>query len=251
MSEVHTNVIARVSEYLTEFLAEPRAFRGQQLRGGGPVREFETLLADQCGFRHCVATCNATTALLGLGLLTGICGKTVLFPKNHWEGSMAVFRLLGAIIKPYPNGEPEPTVEMESPRLVIVGSDSMSRSRVRNLKSLSRNADCLIVEDSSRLPGFTTNKGNVSHADLQVVSFGPGKPLPLGEGGAALFRNQILRRRFVSFTQHPERFAAEYGAIMSVPKGCAFGRIHPLAAIIGSEILRPGNVASSRIALSA
>jgi dTDP-4-amino-4,6-dideoxygalactose transaminase len=238
MSEVHANAIGRVSEYLTEFLADPRTFRGQQLRGGGPVAEFEQLLTERCGFPFCVTTSNATSALLGLGLMMDVSGKIVLFPKSHWEGSVAAFRLLGAIIKRYPEGNPEATAAKELPHLIVIGSDLMSRSRVRNLKRLSRSQNCIILEDSTRLPGITTTMDDVSHADVQVVSFGPGKPLALGEGGAALFRNLGLRKRFVSMTQHPEKVHVEYGTRKVIPKVCAFGRIHPLAALIGREILQ-------------
>jgi dTDP-4-amino-4,6-dideoxygalactose transaminase len=230
--------IRRVSGYLVEVLPDPGAFRGQQLRGGGPVAEFEQLLAERCGFRHCVATSNATTALLGLGLMMDVSGKIVLFPNDHWEGSVSAFRLLGAIIKRYPDGNPEATAAKESPHLIITGSELMSRSRFRNLKRLSQVENCLVVEDSIRLPGITTTMDEVSHADIQVVSFGPGKPLSLGEGGAALFHNKGLRKRFVSLTQHPERVHAEHGTKMAIPKVCSSGRIHPLAALIGAEILR-------------
>ena len=238
MSEVHANAIGRVSEYLTEFLADPRAFRGQQLRGGGPVAKFEQLLTERCRFPFCVATSNATSALLGLGLMMDVSGKIALFPKNHWEGSVAAFRLLGAVIKRYPDGNPEAIAAKELPHLIVIGSDLMSQSRVRNLKRLSRSQNCIVLEDSTRLPGITTTMDDVSHADVQVVSFGPGKPLALGEGGATMLRNQRLRRRFVSMTQHPEKVHVEYGTKMVIPKVCAFGRIHPIAALIGSEILQ-------------
>lgn len=93
--------IASVATYLEDFLSDTEAFRGQQLRGGGPVVEFEALLAKRCGYPYCVATCNATSALLGLAAMLRARGKTAWFPASHWEGSVSVFRLIGAKIRRY------------------------------------------------------------------------------------------------------------------------------------------------------
>src|ERR1022692_2733746 len=98
---IHAQIAGKVRDYLEAMLSEPLALRGQQLRGGGPIAQFETLLADRCQFPYCVATSNATTALMALALVLRVRDRLVLFPKNHWEGSVSAFRVLGAKIRHY------------------------------------------------------------------------------------------------------------------------------------------------------
>jgi dTDP-4-amino-4,6-dideoxygalactose transaminase len=231
-------VIERVSAHLVDLLDAPEAFRGQQLRGGGPVAEFEGLLAERCGFPWCVATCNATTALMGLAIALDLRGRTVWFPKEHWEGSISAMRLMGARIRRYdPAGEAgHPGQLDEGAQFVITAADA----DVPAVRQLFGNAGCLIVEDSSRLPGISHEQQDRSMADVQVISFGPGKPLCLGEGGATLFRSREMHDRFIACTMHPERLAALDGRPPGFEPEALNARIHFVAAILGSETLRSG-----------
>jgi dTDP-4-amino-4,6-dideoxygalactose transaminase len=95
----------------------------------------------------------------------------------------------------------------------------------------------VVIEDSSRIPGLTVPSGHLSSADVQVLSFGPGKHLSLGEGGAALFRLKSLCRKFIAATQHPERMAAQFSMSAAVPRLSLNGRIHPVAALLGHTLL--------------
>lgn len=227
-------VTAKVAAYVSDFLAEPSAFRGQLLRGGGPVAEFEALLADRCGFRHCVATSNATTALMGLSLALGLRGRTVWFPQGHWEGSVSAFRLIGSRIRRYEPGNAVNSVPVKSDSrrgLVIGGNDSENFSEFGM-------GSTVIIEDSNRLPGITVPVDDFSKADIQVLSFGPGKALSLGEGGAVLFRRQKAYESFVRVAQHPERVVSEFGGAANVEKLALNGRIHPISAILGIGMLQ-------------
>lgn len=231
-------VVDRVSNYLDAFLTDPWAFRGQQLRGGGAVAEFEALLAARCGFSYCVATCNATTALIGLAVILRVQGRAVWFPESHWEGSVSAMRLMGAKIRRYDPSQ-EHAISLDDGGLdpIVVTSKGVGFAG-----AIRRNGttECLIIEDSSRIPGFTAESDSRSDADIQVLSFGPGKPLSLCEGGAALFRKQEHRERFLAVTQHPERIAAEQGHLSEVPSFAINGRIHPVSALVGIEFLRQG-----------
>lgn len=234
MSESHSSnssnssrAVAAVTAYLEDFLADPQAFRGQQLRGGGPVAEFESLLADRCGFPYCVAICNATTALIGLAAIFKVRGRTVWFPNSHWEGSISAFRLMGASIRRYdPHGDARLRGCHRS-SIVIVPE----QTEVELIRQRAEPSRCAIVEDSPRLPGLTTTA--TSQADIQVLSFGPGKPFSLGEGGAILFKAKNLYEKFVALTMHPERMTSETGRFTQLPRTCLNARIHPLAALIG------------------
>jgi dTDP-4-amino-4,6-dideoxygalactose transaminase len=226
-----SQAIERVSDYLSEFLLDPTAFRGQQMRGGGPVAEFEQQLAVRCGFPYCVATCNATSALMSLAILLGLRGRCVWFPKPHWEGSVSAMRGMGARIRRY---DPQANVRFRAFRHgdVVIVSESAD---VESLRQRAGIRNCMVIEDSSRLPGWTVGFADYSPADIQVLSFGPGKALCLAEGGAALFRSATLYRRFISHSMHPERLAAMEGIEPKLPQQALNARIHPVAAILGIE----------------
>jgi dTDP-4-amino-4,6-dideoxygalactose transaminase len=220
-------------------LTEPQALRGQQLRGGGPVAEFERLLALQCGFPHCVATSNATSALMAVALILKVRNRIVRFPKNHWEGSVSAFRLLGARIRRYDSQRRLPCGDRSAkPPGVIVLGDRPHK--------IERSSNVLLLEDSCRIPGLTVPIDNRSSADIQVLSFGPGKPLSIGEGGAALFRSESLYQEFVHVSQHPERTVAEFSGSDRIPRLALNGRIHYIAALIGCGLLIRGESVSQK-----
>ena len=71
-------------------------------------------------------------------------------------------------------------------------------------------------------------------ADAIVLSFGPGKPLDAGEGGAVLTDDDDFYQRLVWLTQHPERHRVDLG----LGVGNEFGlnlRIHPASAALAVE----------------
>ena len=235
MSEPNKALSRNLSRYARDFLCDPLAFRGQQLRGGGPVAEFEQALAERCGYAYCVATCNATTALIGLVLALKLTKRTVWFPKGHWEGSVSAFRIAGVRIRRYGlpvGGRRLPQPASGGVGALVVGSDTLEQE----MQSYS---GCgWVIEDSNRLPGVNFPLDGCSKADIQVLSFGPGKPMPLGEGGAVLLRKRKTYEAFVRVTQHPERVKAEFGGDTHVSRHCVNGRIHPMSALLGVELLQ-------------
>lgn len=234
-----SRIVGDVAAYLTDFLDEPQAFRGQLLRGGGAVADFEALLAQRCGFPYCVATSNATTALMGLALVLNLRNKSIWFPKMHWEGSVSAMRVMGVKIRRYECGSTllKRTRKNSAP-LFWVSQENNSWQ-----ESPERSSGDLMIEDSSRIPGLTCDASSMSKSDVQVLSFGPGKPLSLGEGGAILFRKKAHHERFLAVTMHPERFASSREA--KVRRVCLNARIHPLAAMIGARLLADSEAAGA------
>jgi len=223
--------IASVATYLEDFLSDTEAFRGQQLRGGGPVAEFEALLAKRCGYPYCVATCNATSALMGVGLAFHNRNSEVWIPHDHWVGTASAFRSVGCKVRLFRGCDP-PKARGKKPGILVTGSRS---ERPPGFE------DWIWIEDSSRLPGHTHPSGCVSSADYQVISLGSGKPLCLGEGGAILCRKRSHYRRLIQLTQHPERHASEFGELAALPELALNARIHPIAAILGVAVLTGGD----------
>ena len=86
--------------------------------------------------------------------------------------------------------------------------------------------------------GRGKQKGDVacSLADIQIISFGPGKALSLGEGGALLTRHRRIYERGVAISQHPERSRNE--GLTELPEHPFLNaRMHQVSAILGCALL--------------
>jgi UDP-4-amino-4,6-dideoxy-L-N-acetyl-beta-L-altrosamine transaminase len=240
--ELSKNAARRVADYVAAFVNDPAAFRGQQLRGTGPVREFERLLADRSGFPFCVAMSNATTALLVAAIAADVSGKEVICPPNTWRATFGVLEFAGAKVIRAEADEvgnicPRSVERLMSPETAaVVAADWHGhRHQSRSIRAICRSG-CLYIEDTSFLPVRLINEQQPSLADVQVISFGPGKPVSLAEGGALLTTSEAIYRKAVALSQHPERCAAE--GINEMPRHQFLnGRMHPIAALIGVALL--------------
>lgn len=229
--------MSRAGDYLRTLLTDPIALRGQQLRGSGPVAEFEQLLAERCGFPYCLATTNATAALTVAALAAGLNGRSVLADLGAWMGSLGALEVAGARLEigALDGGFEQFPLE-RGPFAAILASDQPGkRHDARHIRALCDQNSLLYLEDTDRLPGITCPDNDFSLADVQILSFGPGKPLSLGEGGALLTRDISLFRQTMVLSQHPERLA-RIGVIAS-RRPLMNGRIHPLSALLGSYLL--------------
>ena len=202
------------------------------------MAEFEQLLAERCGFPYCLATSNATTALLATVLSGGLEGRTIVADPSAWVGSLGTLELARVEIQIESlNTFPEAT-SFDSERIsaVLASDEPGSRHDCSLARSFCERAGCLYIEDSDRLPGISVSEHDKSQADVQILSFGPGKPLALGEGGAMLTRDVDMFERAMKICQHPERLD-RFGVLKS-RRPLLNGRIHPLAALIGACILK-------------
>jgi len=227
------NLAESVGDYVNAMLAHPGALRGQQVRGGGPAAEFETLLAERTGFPHCLATSSATSALLVAALALDLADKHVGVERGCWEGSLGVLEAAGAELVEV---DSLMTASFEGFCAIVATDRRGQRHDASGLRALCNETGTVYIEDTGWLPGVTAPNADMSLADIQVMSFGPGKPVSLGEGGVLLCRDERMYQRAVSLSQHPERCVAEGIARRERPPLNA--RIHPLAALIGAGLLR-------------
>lgn len=233
----------RMSDYLALMQENPSALRGQQLRGGGPVAEFERKLASLCGFPHCLATCNATMSLLVVALAANLKGKEVVACPNSWGGTFGPFEFAGSSVIHAASDEHGNILPASvanritgAAAAVVVADwkgvphDSMA------IRSICDQYGLLYIYDSGRLPGWNVPSAEKILADVCVLSFGPGKPLALGEGGALLVREKALYEASLTLSQHPERCRDE-SVLFENRRPFLNGRIHPLAALLGLSLL--------------
>lgn len=242
--QVESNAARQASAYLETMLGAPEAIRGLQLRGSGPVAEFETLLALRCGFPHCLAVASATSGLLSLVAAAELKGRRVIVPEVFWSGTRGALRFTGVELVTVRTTEAgnldseavAGLLKQGDIAAIVAGGAEHQQGTAEKIRQLCTEANCLYIEDSSRMPGVSAPAGSRCLADVQVMSFGPGKPLTLGEGGAVLTRDRDLYERLVARSQHPERCAAE-GIECDLDHLALNARIHPLAAVIGVALL--------------
>lgn len=243
-SDAGREALSRSAAYLEAMLEAPEAFRGMQLRGSGPVAEFETLLALRCGFPHCLAVASATSGLLSLVAAAELKGRRIIVPEVFWSGTRGALRFAGVELVTVRTTEAGNLDSVAVARLlepgdiaaIVAGEAEHRQGTAEKIRKLCSEATCLYIEDSSLMPGVTAPAGSRCLADVQVMSFGPGKPLTLGEGGAVLTRDRDLYERLVAHSQHPERCAAE-GIECDLNHLALNARIHPLSAVIGVALL--------------
>jgi len=228
MGDISENVI----EYVKAMIAHPEALRGQQLRGGGPVAEFEMLLGERTGFPYCLATSSATSALLVTALALELDGRRIAVEPGAWEGTLGALEVAGADIVEVDSLS---TTALDGLRAIVATDKPGKRHDAMGLRARCDQAEVTYIEDTGWLPGITAPTDQMSVADVQVISFGPGKPMSLGEGGALLCREQSVYDRAVAISQHPERVIAE--GIQGLAHPPMNARIHPIAALLGVELL--------------
>jgi perosamine synthetase len=234
--------VRRAADYLVAMLEAPMAYRGQQLRGNGPVAEFEEALARRCGFPFCIATTNATSALLVAALAARLADKEIVVAPQSWGGTYGPFEFVGSRLvraKADANGNIAPAsisaLATDTTAAVVAVDWNGVRHQSEAVRRACSDAGVLYIEDSSFIPAPAINAPR-SLADVQVISFGPGKPLSLGEGGALLTRDRGIYERAVAISQHPERSRKE--GIREIPEHpCLNARMHHVAAIVGHALL--------------
>lgn len=242
-SSPREQAVQQVSDYLAAMLEYPDVFRGQQLRGAGPIAAFEDALAHRCGFPYCLATSNATTALLVTALAAELTDKEVIAPPQSWEGTFGPFEFAGARLVQadadrWGNVHADCIPRLLSPATAAVVAVDWKGTRHNSVSIRQRcdSGELLYIEDTSFIPSPDCDENCRSLADIQVISFGPGKPMTLGEGGALLTRHRWIYERAVALSQHPERCSGEN--VSGAPAHPFINaRMHPVAAVLGFGLL--------------
>ena len=189
-----TALLARIGDAL-----ERRWFTN----GGRYVEQLEDRIADYVGVKHCVATCNGTTALQITARACGLSGE-VLVPAftfvatAHalaWQGVTPVFCDIGAASH---NLDPEAARRLITDRTTgIVGVHLWGRPcDVDALQALAREHDLRLIFDAAHAFGCS-HRGRMigGHGDAEVFSFHATKLLNAGEGGAIVTNDDDLAAR--------------------------------------------------------
>ena len=170
---------------------------------GRYVEEFERLLADMMGVRHCVAMCNGTVALeiatRALGMKDEVIVPSFTFVATahalQWQGTTPVF----ADIDPHThNLDPAAVERMITPRTTgIVGVHLWGRPcAVEALQDIARRRGLKLLFDAAHALGCSHGGKPIGgFGDAEVFSFHATKCFNTFEGGAVATNDDDLARK--------------------------------------------------------
>jgi len=206
--------------------------------GLGAVGSLESKLRVHFRAAHALSFSSATSALFALGLALKISGKEFICPPLTWGGSISTWLFLGA--RPvFADTDANLTLRPDAVRRAIT-RDTAAILAV-DFHGVPHNQDAIgklaaehglfyVADSAAGLGAKRAGVPSGSLADAAVLSFGAGKTIPAGEGGAAVTNNTALYRTLLSLSQHPLRQRVELGLDDSTEFGWN-ARMAPLSAV--------------------
>jgi len=195
----------------------------EHLHGTGAIARLEAALRQEYGVRYVLAVSSATVGLFALANAVEVRGTEMIVPALSWGGTVSGALFAGAHLK---FADVEAGTLGLNPKAVLDAVTKRTRAIISvDLFGVPANdAELRRVADDHGLWYFHDGApslgariggrpaGTAAHA--QVLSFGSGKVLSTGEGGAILTNDKDLYERLVWQTQHPYRQKRELGLVV-------------------------------------
>ena len=250
MTRTVSRSATRAEEAVARYLREAHsseAVRQSHLLGTLAVERLEAKLRRHYGKRHALAVANGTSGLLAVALALDLRNSEVVTSPLSWGGTLAGLLHVGA--RPVFADVDACTLTL-SPQFAQRALTARSRALLAvdlfgvpaddaALRELADDHGLWYVHDAAQSFGALSNgrpAGALAH--VIVVSFGSGKTLCAGEGGAILTDDEELYDRLLWYTQHPYRQKRELGLGLTNEFALNF-RIHPLAAVWAEADFEP------------
>ncbi|MBO1756524.1 aminotransferase class I/II-fold pyridoxal phosphate-dependent enzyme [Allobranchiibius sp. CTAmp26] len=243
----HTDAVLlqRASEAMAWWTEQTDRTATSSITGGGTIAELEEALLDLLGSDdHCLALPSGSTALLIALEAVGVqAGDEVLTAAYDWDAALTAIRRIGAT-PVFLNVDPSSaTIEPTAVRAALTARTAACIATdlfgipadIPALREALRGTP--IVEDAAQALGSTLDAVSTGAlgADVTVFSFGPGKIVDAGEGGALVTAHRRLHEYAVQATQHPVR--QQLTGLCPRPASSS-ARISPLSALIAAHQLR-------------
>ena len=207
--------------------------------GTGAIRELEEALAAIHHVERVIPVCSGTAALLaGLSALNVRSGSTAIIPTGVWPAAKVAAHTLGANVVELPIWTIDRIVSevANCANAVVVsvpGDDN--RDRFATITAQLAQEGIRVIEDLAALHTHPSHPSVSGH--LAAISFGSGKGLDAGEGGALLTSDHELADRLERFSQHPIRQTLR--GLDPTSNGLCL-RMHPVAAVIALYAITHG-----------
>jgi len=219
--------------------------QNQHLSGTGATYEFEEKLIKYYSKKYAVTFSNCTTAMLTLCISLNLKNKEVITSPLNWGGSLSPIPLSGgkvvfsSIDSDSLNLDPNKLSGLLTPKTKAVLSVDYNGlpADSKTIKYFCKSNNLVYISDSAQsLGAFRNNKPAGFFADFIVISFGPGKSLFGGEGGAILTDDEKMYEKLVWYSQHPLRQKKTFGPENFNEYSPINGRLNPLSAIMLNEM---------------
>lgn len=204
----------------------------------GYISLLENNLSEYYEKEYALTFTNATQALFFLCIALNIKDSQIITTPFSWGGSIAPFLFFNNKILFSEIGMDNYCLNPKklkksmslSTKLLLSVDYCGNPADTKGLKKYCVNNDIILVSDSSQSFGaYYENKPAGYFADIIVISFGEGKPLYGGEGGALLTSDESLYKSLLWISQHPQRQKKYFGLSYLNQFGLN-GRLNPLAA---------------------
>ncbi|ABL80547.1 MULTISPECIES: DegT/DnrJ/EryC1/StrS family aminotransferase [unclassified Nocardioides] len=215
------------------------------ITGLGAIAAAEQRISELHAGRNTLLAPSATYALITALRVIGVGrGDEVMIPQGDWPATEAVVRLLGAMPISVPIDPETRTIIPEgcafwsnnSTKAIVARHHTDNPAQVHEIRLAAPGIP--VIEDCATALG-TLLRGSPVGAigDFAVLSFGPGKSLDAGEGGALLVNSDEAWERALQLSAHPAR-----QAMAGVEKDLVqpSQRPHPLMAALVAYGLRDG-----------
>lgn len=220
------------------------------LAGNGAIASLEAKLRSYYGAKYALCVDSATNGLLYLLLATNLQRNEILTTPLTWGGTIAGALSLGCkfhfanIDKRTLNICPKSIADCfhknKKVKAVIAVDFAGNPHDIMTTHEICEKFGVWHFVDSAQSMGTIYDCENpIQSCDAMVVSFGNGKTVFGGEGGAIITNNQELYFKLVSICQHPNRQERDCGIGMSTELALN-GRMHPIAAIMANENFESG-----------
>ena len=173
------------------------------LTGEQPIREFEQDLANYLGAQEALAFNSGRTALLTALKALDLKPKTeVLVPAYTCAIVFEVILRLGLKVVPVDvdpgtyNINPDRVSKVTTPRTEVIIPIHLfgQPCRMDEILEIAKKHSLFVIEDVAQALGATYKKRKVGTiGDMAIFSFGPGKSMTSGEGGAIAVNNSQFR----------------------------------------------------------
>lgn len=222
------------------------------LAGNGATASLEAKLCSHYGAKHALCVDSATNGLLYLLLAVGLQGKEIITTPLTWGGTIAGAFSMGCkfhfadvndrTLNICPQSMETCMRKSKSIKAVIAVDFAGNPHDIVAVHKTCEDFGIWHFVDAAQSMGAIYDSVSPTRlCDAMVVSFGSGKAVFGGEGGAIITDNSELYLKLLSICQHPHRQERDCGIGISTELALN-GRIHPVAAIMANENFEAGLV---------
>lgn len=243
-------ILQEIEKYLTDAQSN-RATAYSHLAGNGAVAALEAKLCSLYGAKYALCVSSATNGLMYLMMAAGLEHSEILTTPLSFGGTIAGALALDCKFHFAEidcsslnlNVDSIANILDENPQQIkacVVTEFAGNSYDMKTTHQICEQRGVWHFVDSAQSLGYNYGISNIAYYnDAMVVSFGTGKTVCAGEGGAIITNNPELYQKLVSICQHPHRQERDCGIGFS-SELTLNGRIHPIAAIIANETFERG-----------